>query len=117
MGSERKIASEERLCTSDQRGEKEIRSTAVSTLKPLRLELHGARTASDAGLVARGEFSGPIESTEVAPNYLRETRGGRNVQRKLMPLLCLSVYSRLAGYKDANDAEGVASDPATQASV
>jgi len=39
------------------------------------------------------------------------------VQRKLMPLLRLSVYSRLAGYKDANDAEGVATDSATQAVV
>jgi len=34
-----------------------------------------------------------------------------------MPLLRLSVYSRLAGYKDANDAEGLASDPARQAVV
>ena len=80
----------------------------------MRLELHGARTASGVGLAARGEFCWPIESSEMTPNYLRETRDGRNVQRKLVPLLRLSVYSRWPGYKDANDAEGVASNPATQ---
>jgi len=58
-----------------------------------------------------------LELTEVAPTYLRETRGGRNVQHELVPLLRQSVYSRLAGYEDTNDALRLAKDPAMQAVV
>jgi hypothetical protein len=54
---------------------------------------------------------------EVAATCLRETRGGHNVQHELVPLLRKSVYSRLAGYEDTNDAVRLAKDPATQAVV
>ena len=57
------------------------------------------------------------ELTEVAPTYLRETRGGRNVQHDLVPLLRQSVYIRLAGYEDTNDALRLARDPAMQAVI
>ncbi len=54
---------------------------------------------------------------EMAPTYLQETRGGRNVQHELVPLLRQSVYSRLAGYEDTSDAVRLARDPAMQAVV
>jgi hypothetical protein len=85
--------------------------------KRLRLEFHGARITSDAGLLACRELDGALGLTEAAPTYLRETRGGRNVQHELVPLLRQSVYSRLAGYEDTNDAVRLASDPAMQAVV
>ena len=49
--------------------------------------------------------------TETADECLQESRGGRNVQHRLVGLLRQSVYSRLAGYEDTNDAERLADDP------
>jgi hypothetical protein len=85
--------------------------------KRLRLEFHGARITSDAGLLACRELDGALGLTEAGPAHLRETRGGRNVQHELVPLLRQSVYSRLAGYEDTNDAARLAKDPAMQAVV
>ena len=66
--------------------------------KRLRLEFHGARITSDAGLLACRELDGVLELTQMAPVYLQDTRGGRNVQHEMVPLLRQAVYSRLAGY-------------------
>jgi len=65
--------------------------------KRLRLEFHGARITSDAGLLACRELDGALGLTEAAPTYLRETRGGRNVQHELVPLLRQSVYPSAEG--------------------
>jgi hypothetical protein len=43
--------------------------------------------------------------------HLTDTRRGRNTQFPLADLLRQSVYSRLAGYEDVNDAERVSADP------
>jgi hypothetical protein len=98
-------------------GEKAKEALKLQFDKRLRLEFHGARITSDGGLLACRELDGALELTEVAPTYLRETRGGRNVQHELVPLLRQSVYSRLAGYEDTNDALRLARDPAMQAVV
>ena len=98
-------------------GEKRQEALKVQFDKRLRLEFHGARITSDAGLLACRELDGALGLTEAAPVYLRETRGGRNVQHELVPLLRQSVYARLAGYEDTNDALKLARDPAMQAVV
>ena len=97
--------------------EKAKEALRVQFDKRLRLEFQGARITSDGGLLACRELDGALKLTEVAPTYLRETRGGRNVQHELVPLLRQSVYSRLAGYEDTNDALRLARDPAMQAVV
>ena len=98
-------------------GEKVREALKLQFDRRLRLEFHGARITSDAGLLACRELDGVLRLTEVAPVYLRETRGGRNVQHELVPVLRQSVYSRLAGYEDTNDAARLATDPAMQAVV
>jgi len=98
-------------------GEKRQEALKLQFDRRLRLEFHGDRITSDAGLLACRELDGALGLTETAPAYLRETRGGRNVQHQLVPLLRQSVYSRLAGYEDTNDAERLARDPAMQAVV
>jgi hypothetical protein len=98
-------------------GEKAKEVLKLQFDKWLRLEFHGARITSDAGLLAFRELDGVLGLTEMAPTYLQETRGGRNVQHELVPLLRQSVYSRLAGYEDTNDAVRLARDPAMQAVI
>ena len=77
----------------------------------IRLEFHGATITSDAGLLACRELDDALGLTETASECLQESRGGRNVQHRLAGLLRQSVYSRLAGYEDTNDAERLADDP------
>ena len=43
--------------------------------------------------------------------HLTDPRTGRNAQFPLADLLRQSIYSRLAGYEDTNDAERLAEDP------
>ena len=43
--------------------------------------------------------------------HLRDSRHGLNTQFRLPDLLRQSVYSRLAGYEDLNDAQRLSTDP------
>jgi hypothetical protein len=43
--------------------------------------------------------------------HLTDPRTGRNCQFPLADLLRQSIYSRLAGYEDTNDAQRLAEDP------
>ena len=76
----------------------------------LRLEFHGSTITSDAGLLACRELDDALGLTETATACLQESRGGRNVQHQLAALLRQSVYSRIAGYEDTNDAERLAQE-------
>ena len=65
----------------------------------VRLDFRGATITSDAGLLACRELDAALGLTETANDYIHESRTGRNVQHRLLPLLRQSVYSRLAGYE------------------
>ena len=83
----------------------------------VRLEFRGATITSDAGLLAARELDEALGLTRLADDALQESRTGRNVQHHLVPLLRQSVYSRLAGYEDTNDADRLAQDPALRTIV
>ena len=88
-------------------------STAAAVKPGLRPQLD---TASVAGLLACRELDDALGLTETADECLQESRGGRNVQHRLVGLLRQSVYSRLAGYEDTNDAERLSDDPTMRVS-
>ena len=92
-------------------GESTNRRATLRFDRRVRLEFHGATITSDAGLLACRELDDALGLTETADECLQESRGGRNVQHRLVGLLRQSVYSRLAGYEDTNDAERLADDP------
>ena len=81
----------------------------------LKLEFHGARITSDAGLLAYRELDDALGLTATAASTLTEGRRGKNIRHQLLGLLRQAVYGRLAGYEDVNDAERLARDPAMRA--
>ena len=83
----------------------------------IRLEFHGATITSEAGLLAFRELDDALDLTPIASDYLQESRTGRNIRHHLVPLLRQSIYSRLAGYDDTNDAERLSQDPAMRVVV
>ena len=83
----------------------------------IRLGFRGATITSDAGLLAFREFDDALGLTRIAADYFQESRTGRNIRHHLVPLLRQSIYSRLAGYDDTNDAERLSRDPAMRVIV
>ena len=77
----------------------------------IQLEFRGAAITSDAGLLPIRELDDALGLTHIARDYLQESRTGRNIRHHLVPLLRQSIYSRLAGYDDTNDAERLSQDP------
>jgi hypothetical protein len=80
--------------------------------RQLKLEFHGSTVTSDAGLLAYRELDDALALSSNAATGLHDTRTGQNTQHSLLTLLRQSLYSRLAGYEDINDAERLCLDPA-----
>jgi Transposase DDE domain group 1 len=85
--------------------------------RQIKLEFHGSTVTSDAGLLAYRELDNALGLTSTAASGLHDTRTGQNTQHTLAALLRQSIYSRLAGYEDVNDAERLCLDPALRAVV
>jgi len=77
----------------------------------IKLEFHGAKVSSDAGLFPYRDIDEAAQLTETGAAELFDFRSGSNIQHSTIALLRQSVYSRLAGYEDTNDAERLSVDP------
>ncbi len=77
----------------------------------LRVDFQGARVTSDGGLLLVRELDERLGFGELIERHLTDARG-KNAQLPLTDLVRQSVYSRLAGYEDVNDAERLSQDPA-----
>jgi hypothetical protein len=76
----------------------------------LKIDFQGSHVTSDGGLFLVRELDERLGFSELIEKHLIDSRG-KNTQLPLADLLRQSVYSRLAGYEDMNDAERVSQDP------
>ncbi len=77
----------------------------------VRLEFHGSKISSDGGLLLFRELDQVLGLHDIAGGVLRDTRTGDNRLHTVVGLLWQSVFGRLAGYDDVNDADRLALDP------
>ena len=76
------------------------------------LQFHGSAITSDGGLLAYRELDDVLALTTSGGERLAEVRTGSNRRHRLVGLLRQSVFGRLAGYEDVNDADRLCRDPA-----
>src|SRR5262245_45325905 len=92
-------------------GDAECGPIRLSFNPQLHVEFRGATVTSDAGLLLPRELDERLGLSALIERYLTDPRTGRNSQFPLPDLFRQSIYSRLAGYEDTNDAERLAEDP------
>ena len=92
-------------------GERQEQPFQLSFNGRLRVDFQGARVTSDGGLLLVRELDERLGFGELIERHLTDGRG-KNTQLPLADLVRQSVYSRLAGYEDVNDAERLSQDPA-----
>jgi hypothetical protein len=98
-------------------GDRRDDTVRVDFDRNIKLALQGSTVTRDAGLLAYRELDDALRLTSTAVSGRHDTRTGKNTQPPLTALLRQSIYSRLAGYKDVNDAERLCIDPALRTIV
>jgi len=93
-------------------GESETGVVRLDFDRRLKLEFHGSKITSDAGLLPFRELDDALGLSEIAGEQLVDPRTGRNGQHGMTGLFRQSTFGRLGGYEDVNDAERLGRDPA-----
>ena len=75
------------------------------------MDFQGSRVTSDSGLLLVRELDERLGLSALITENIMDDRRGKNTQLPLPDLLRQSIYSRLAGYEDVNDAERLSQDP------
>ncbi len=92
-------------------GETQNQPFQLSFNPSLKVEFQGSRVTSDSGLLLVRELDERLGLTALIAENIMADRRGKNTQLPLPDLLRQSIYSRLAGYEDVNDAQRLAQDP------
>ena len=92
-------------------GETQNQPFQLSFNPSLKVDFQGSRVTSDGGLLLVRELDERLGLNQLIEEHLTDDRRGKNTQLPLPDLLRQSIYSRLAGYEDVNDAERLSQDP------
>ena len=93
-------------------GESKRDGLRVDFDRRLKLEFHGSKITSDGGLLAYRELDDALGLTEVAGTIFQDSRTGKNGWHGMTGQFRQSVFARLGGYEDVNDADRLGRDPA-----
>src|ERR1017187_3701324 len=93
-------------------GESESDVARLNFDRRLKLEFHGSSVTSGAGLLACPELDAVRGLMATAGQTLADGRRGRNGRHDLIGMLRQSVFGRVAGYENLNDADRLGRDPA-----
>ena len=92
-------------------GEKQNGPFQLSFNASLKVDFQGSGVTSDGGLILVRELDERLSFGDLIAQHLTDSRRGKNTQLPLADLFRQSVYSRIAGHDDVNDAERLAHDP------
>src|SRR5271170_2139488 len=98
----------------DPAGESKSEALRLDFDRRLLLQFRGSVITSDGGLLAYRELDDVLGLTTSGGERLAEVRTGKNRRHLLVGLLRQSVFGRLAGYEDVNDADRLCHDPAVR---
>ena len=79
--------------------------------RSIKLAFQGSSISSDGGLLLYRELDDALGLLDLAAGLISDPRTGGNGRHRLVGLLRQSVFSRLAGYEDVNDADRLCRDP------
>jgi len=96
---------------TDATGEAESGPLRLEFDRSIKLAFHGSAISSDGGLLLHRELDDALGLTDMAAVLFADPRTGRNGRHRLISFLRQSVFSRLAGYEDVNDADRLCRDP------
>jgi DDE family transposase len=97
---------------ADPAGEADGGALRLDFDRRVMLRFRGSAITSNGGLLAYRELDDVLALTTSGGERLAEARTGRNRRHLLVGLLRQSVFGRLAGYEDVNDADRLCRDPA-----
>src|ERR1700732_4968229 len=97
---------------ADPEGEADGGALRLHFDRRVMLRFHGSAITSDGGLLAYRELDDVLALTSAGGERLAEAGTGRDRRHLWVGLLRQSVFSRLAGYEDVNDADRLCRDPA-----
>ena len=77
----------------------------------MKLAFRGSSISSDGGLLLHRELDDALGLTDMVAELITDPRTGKNGRHRLVAFLRQSVFSRLAGSEDVNDADRLRLDP------
>ncbi len=92
-------------------GEAETDPLRLQFDRSVKLAFQGASISSDGGLLLHRELDDALGLSDMAAALIGDPRTGRNGRHHFAALLRQSIFSRLAGYEDVNDANRLCRDP------